>query len=199
MNTPPDKHTRCLELLPAFVGGTLPMNAVPALLAHASECVDCGAELDMARRLNAYFARQWSEVQPLLDPAVEQAGFEHLWARISDPSKLNEAPPSRRTWPARLAALAATLLLGVGFAWYFTAGTPQYRTLADPTRTCVALHVRFTAQTPTADALRMIEAAGASAVGAASQGVYTVRARDPAESLRRLRLLAGVSAEPADC
>ena len=86
MNTPPDKHTRCLELLPAFVGGTLPMNAVPALLAHASECVDCGAELDMARRLNAHFARQWSEVQPLLDPAVEQAGFDHLWARISDPS-----------------------------------------------------------------------------------------------------------------
>ena len=125
--------------------------------------------------------------------------LEHLWARISDPSKLNEAPPSRRTWPARLAALAATLLLGVGFTWYFTAGTPQYRTLADPTRTCVVLHVRFTAQTPTADTLRMIERpARARSALLRKACIRCARAIRP-ESLRRLRLLAGVSAEPADC
>src|SRR4030095_7473997 len=123
-------------------------NAATELLAHTSECAGCSAELDMARRLNAFFARQWSEVQPLLDPAVEQAGFDHLWARITNASKPTEASPPRRAWPPRFAALAATLLLGFGFAWYLTAGAPQYRTLADPAHTCVALHVRFAAQTP---------------------------------------------------
>jgi hypothetical protein len=199
MSTSLDKHARCLELLPAFVGGTLPASAATALLAHTSECAACGAELDLARRMNAYFARQWTEVRPILDPAVEQAGFDRLWARITDGTHPAETQPSQRKWPARAAALAATLLLGAGFLWYLTAGTPQYRTLADPSRSCVALQVRFAAQTPPADALRMIEAAGASVVGSASYGAYTVRARDPAESLRRLRLVSGVSAEPTDC
>ena len=202
MSTILDTHAQCIDLLSGLVAGTLPANVASGVVAHVSECSTCSAELETARRLNAHFARRWSTapspMDPMLDPHTEQAGFDALWARITAESKPVQATTRRLEWPARFAALAATLLLGGGLAWYFTAGDQQYRTLADPSHTCVALRVHFAASTPAAEALRMIEASGATVLSS-SQDVYTVSAHDPAESARQLRMLHGVTAEPTGC
>jgi len=71
-------------------------------------------------------------VAALLEPAHEHEQFERLWARIAAE---RTTPPRRRTARRPISsftALAASLLIGVGVAWYHHASAPSYTTLADP-------------------------------------------------------------------
>ena len=202
MNTTFDRHAKCLSQLPAFVGGRLSAADARAVVAHTHECRECRSELEIARRVHAHYARDWRDAAPLLDPAHEQQGFDQLWARIT--ADATPAAPQRRRWAlaSRLTAMAATVLFAAGYVWYGAANAPQYRTLADPTsRGCVALRVQFGSQTPPADGRARLESTGARIVdGPDANGVYTLRAADPAEALRQLRALRDVTvAEPADC
>jgi anti-sigma factor RsiW len=203
MTTTFDRHTWCLETLPAFVGGTLPPHDSAAVLAHADECAQCRAELGFARRVHGHFDREWSSVAPLLDAEREQAGFDQLWSRISADEVVS--PAARRRVPQlvlSLTALAATIGLGVGLLWYQNAAAPDYHTLADsPPRVCGQLRVQVGQQRPAADIVRLLESAGTQVVdGPSAEGVYTLRAANAAESLRRLRALPDVRlAEPTDC
>ena len=212
MNTTFDRHAKCLASLPAFLDGTLPPRDATAVLAHTGQCADCHAELEIARRVRAHFAREWRSVAPLLDETREQDSFDQLWARITaespaagstaaEPRVVQLLRPKRRQWASRLMPLAATVVIGAGYVWNLVAGAPLYRTLADPTRSCVALRVQLSAQTPATDARKLIEATGAHIVdGPDAQGVYMLRAPNAAESLRQLHALPSVQlAEPADC
>ena len=213
MTTTIDRHAQCLELLPAFLGGTSTSSEATMVIAHTAECAECRAELATARRLHGHFERERRGAEPLcddlrddllndlLDESSEQAGFDRLWARITAESSAMPPRSKPRDWFRPLTALAATLLLGAGYAWYQAAATPQYRTLADPARTCVALRVQFVPQTPPNDATKALEEAGAREInGPNAQGIYTLHATNPVEAVHRLRALPEVQlAEPADC
>ncbi len=205
MTTTIDRHAQCLELLPAFLGGTSTSSEATMVIAHTAECAECRAELATARRLHGHFAREWRDLEPLLDQSREQPGFDRLWARISAESSVESSAAPRRSkrrdWSRPLTALAATLLLGAGYAWYQAADTPQYRTLADPARTCIALRVQFAPQTSPDDATKALEAAGALKIdGPDAQGIYKLHATNPVEAAHRLRALPAVQlAEPTDC
>jgi hypothetical protein len=202
MNTTFD-HARCLASLPAFLGGTLSSRDAAAVVAHTGECADCHAELEIARRVRTHFAREWRGVAPLLDDKREQDSFDQLWARITAESPAADPPPAqRRDWTSRLTALAAAALIATGGFWYLAASTPQYRTLADPTpRGCIAARIEAAPQRSPVQTRELLEATGAVVVdGPNAQGVYTLRAPNPAESLRQLRALPDVRlAEPSDC
>jgi hypothetical protein len=188
--------------LPAFVGGTLPAAEAKAVAAHTAECSECRAELDIARRVHKHFAREWRNVAPLLDDASEDDGFDRLWAQITADAPPHAPQRDRWNWTSRLTTLAATVAIGASYLWYGAAEVPIYRTLADPTsRGCVAMHVQFRAATRPEEDRALIESTGARIVdGPDALGTYTLRASDPAESLRLLRALPDVTvAEPADC
>jgi len=202
MNTTSDQHARCVARLPAFVGGTLPAVEAKAVAAHTAECSECRAELDIARRVHKHFAREWRNVAPLLDDAREHDSFDRLWAQITADAPPRAPQRDRFNWTSRLTALAATVTIAASYLWYGAAGVPLYRTLADPTsRGCVALHVQFRTPMQPAEDRELIESTGARIVdGPDTLGTYTLRASDPAESLRLLRALPDVTvAEPADC
>lgn len=198
MNAESDQHTRCVEALPALLGGSLSSSEASALIAHTRECDACRAEFEFAQRVHGYFVHEWDGSLPLLEPSREQASFDQLWARITADS--NGRSGSRRRVGTSV-ALAATLLLAAGSLWYRNADAPDYRTLADPSqRGCSAMRVQM-APGLAADAARLFEAAGARIVdGPNATGLYTLDAADRPESLRHLRALPEVRlAEPADC
>ncbi|HTL00441.1 MAG TPA: zf-HC2 domain-containing protein [Pseudomonadales bacterium] len=202
MNTTSDQHARCVARLPAFVGGTLPAAEARAVAAHTAECSECRAELNIARRVHKHFAREWRNVAPLLDDASEDDGFDRLWAQITADASPRAPQRDRWNWTSRLTTLAATVTIAASYLWYGAAEVPIYRTLADPTsRGCVALHVQFRTATRPGEDRALIESTGARIVdGPDALGTYTLRASDPAESLRLLRALPDVTvAEPADC
>ena len=199
------EHTQCLESLPALVGGTLDPVESAAALAHAGECAECVVELQFARRLHTHFARQWHAAIPLLDDTAERANFDRLWAQITDDPAAPSVPTVprsiRRAWTSTLAAIAATLLVGVGYVWYRSADAPQFRTLADSMRTCDILRVRVAPQSEPADVRRLFESAGARLVdGPTADGSYTLSAPNSADVLVELRKLPVVQlAEAKPC
>jgi anti-sigma factor RsiW len=196
-----EPHAWCIELLPAFVGGTLQPNDSAAVLAHLNECAQCRGELTFAQRIEHQFARQWRGAEPLLDAKHEDAQFAQLWSRITaDDPPLPVRRPQR--YAAPLMALAASVLFGAGLFWYQNAVTPDYRTLADsPPRLCGQLRVQVDVKQTTSDTVRLLEGAGTQVVdGPTAEGVYTLRAANPTESLGRLRALGQVRlAEPTSC
>jgi anti-sigma factor RsiW len=202
MNTESDQHARCIESLPALLGGSLSASETSALLAHTQECDACRAELEFAQRVHTYFVHEWDGSLPLLEAPREQAAFDRLWARITANSNgTTRVRPSSHRRFGMPAALAATLLIATGALWYSGADAPDYRTLADPSqRGCSAIRVQVAPGLP-ADSARLFETVGARVVdGSSATGVYTLDATDRAESLRRLRALPDVRlAEPTDC
>jgi hypothetical protein len=197
-----ERHARCLDALPAFVGGTLEPNATAAVLAHTGECAPCREELTFAWRVQRHFAREWYNVAPLLEPEREEAAFDQLWSRIAaeEPAPANNR---RRGWRAVVPlALAASAIFAVGLPWYQNATVPDYRTLADsPPRSCGQVRVQVDPRQPPADTVRRLESAGTRVVdGPSAEGVYTLSAANPTDSLSRLRALPEVRlAEPTRC
>jgi hypothetical protein len=198
MKTKPDNpqadraaHSQCIDALPALLSGALPPDDAARLVAHASVCADCAFEFELERRVAA-----------LLEPAHERAQFERLWARIvaADASRPRPHYASPRRWASSITALAATLLIGAGVAWYRGAASADYTTLADaPRHACGTLRVRVFDATPSARAA--LEASGARVVtGPDADGVYTLTAADPIEALRTLRASPSIRlAESTDC
>lgn len=203
MTTSIDRHARCLDALPAFVGGTLQPGATAAVLAHTGECAQCREELTFAWRVQRHFAREWYNVTPLLEPEREEAGFDQLWSRISAEDPALPKKDRRRGWRAAVPlALAAAAVFAVGLPWYQNATVPDYRTLADsPPRSCGDVRVQVDLREPTTNIVRVLESAGTRVVdGPSAEGVYTLSAANPAESLSRLRALPEVRlAEPTRC
>jgi hypothetical protein len=101
---------------------------------------------DAESRADAAVERRIAE---LLTPEHARAQFDALWARIA---AQEFARSQRRAAPRRtmssLAALAVTLLLGAGIAWYHHAAAPSYTTLADSPR-----HACRPAPMPSADSV----------------------------------------------
>jgi Putative zinc-finger len=193
-----DKHARCIDALPGYLAGALPPAAVAGVVTHTLECDDCRGELELARRVQTHFAREWQDVAPLLEPAREEAQFDVLWLRVAatDPAH----GPTRRRWPATLAAVAATLLLAAGVAWQQQAERPTFRTLADSQpHACLALRVQVSEPTPAF--AQVLRASGARVIGGPGlDGVYTVAAPYPAETLRQLQAVPGIErAEVTGC
>jgi hypothetical protein len=201
MNTPVDVHTRCVDALPQWLAGTLAADEAARLAEHVRVCTDCRGELDVARRVRAQFEREWRAVAPLLDAERAATRFDQLWAQIT----ATEPPPKRRASLRErlplLTALAATVLIGAGIAWYRDATQPDFRTLSDqPPRRCTALRVEVDAA-PSAALRRALEATGATIIDARSAGdIYVLTAPNPADALQALRALPDVRlAEPVDC
>jgi hypothetical protein len=183
-------HSHWIDALPAYLDGSLPADRAARVITHVAACAECGFELELERRVAA-----------LLDPAHEEAQFERLWKRIAA-----VAPPAapRRSashqWLAAMTALAATLLLGTSAAWYRSASSPDYTTLADaPRHACGSLRVK--AVDASSAARDAIAAAGARIVAEPGRdGVYTLAAPDPIDALRKLRASSAIRlAEPTDC
>jgi len=196
-----DVHTRCIDALPEWLAGALAEDEAATFAQHVRDCADCRGELDVARRVRAQFEREWRDVAPLLDAHREEAQFDRLWAQITE---AESAPPRRPLQHARLSALtalAATVLVGAGVAWYRDAAQPDFRTLADhPPRHCTALRVEVNAA-PTDAVRRALQSTGATIVDGRSAGdTYVLTAPNAADALQALRALPDVRlAEPIDC
>jgi hypothetical protein len=203
MTPPIDRHARCLDALPALVGGTLQPGPTQAVLAHTGECAQCREELTFAWRVQRHFAREWYNVAPLLEPERERAAFDQLWSRIGAEDPALPKQDRRRGWRTAVPlALAAAAVFAIGLPWYQSATTPDYRTLADsPARSCGDVRVQVDLREPATNIVRLLESAGTRVVdGPSAEGVYTLSAANPTESLSRLRALPEVRlAEPTRC
>ena len=201
MNTPADVHTRCIDALPQWLAGTVAAADAATFSAHVRDCADCRAELDVARRVRAQFEREWHAVAPLLDADRSEGQFDRLWAEITAAEPAPVRRPPRRSRLSMLTALAATVLVCAGVAWYRDAAQPDFRTLADqPPHHCTALRVRVNGA-PSDTMRRALEATGATIVDGRSAGdTYVLTAPNPADALQGLRALPDVQlAEPIDC
>lgn len=201
----PLTHDECIYLLAAYVNAQLSEVEVTAVAAHLEQCRQCGAELQITRSLQQYFAQdrhaaeQHRRFAALQAPAREQANFERLWQRIETQ---RERAPQRRNWLLPLSA-AAVLMLAVALQWSTPWRPAAYRTLASvPAHVaCGQLRVRF-ADDLTASALQQLLRAVDAAVvdGPSDHGVYTLSAKAPDAALQQLRLHPAVLlAEPTSC
>lgn len=211
-----ERHAQYIALIPAYLSHQLTApKAVEAEL-HFQQCEECAAELHYAAQLHEHFQQRrkivklWDDTAQdvelnWLNPTREQKNFDQLWSRI-EYNAARTATTSRHRWFA-IAAAAALLAIALPLsktAWYQTATTPEYKTLADSnTRVaCGQLRVRFVDNFAAADMQSLLQSVDAHIVdGPTPHGVYTLRTRESATTaLHTLRLHPAVAlVEPTDC
>lgn len=177
-------HAQADRLLPWYVNDTLDDDERRQVEQHLVECTHCQQEAAWLREVQEDFAAQaeQDDVSPKL---------QHLHRRMERrrrPSSLSFVWRRRERRLAWLAALQATVILGLGIALLGQPHAP-YRTLSAPADKGALLVVVFNAQTREAQMRSLVRASGARIVGGpTAQGAYVLRVPDAHETTARKML-----------
>lgn len=191
------RHERAVELLPAFVSGSLGPDRRRALERHLAGCEDCRRELELERRLASAVATTSAAADPRSDLLAttlaridEYEGQRERSTASAGASRGSWADRMREGWqrfwrplppPARvLIAVQLVLVMTLGAGLVLRREGGELRTLSGPTGAqAVAgkgrLQVLFRGEATVQQVAEAVRAVGGSIVsGPSAAGYYTV-------------------------